>query len=366
MRIFCIPFEMLETPNADPRFAPITDVLAKENDIIGVNRTFYFNPNRKLLSYMKFIYYAVKTFLLGLRHSRKANLILCENVPYALIGAILSVLTRRPCIWDSHGNSLAYCRANKRSKLYTMLILAAEKIAVRFTKVMIVPSEVDKQVYVEQGFKGDKIVVIPSGIDLAVIDEVAGNKKVDMRRKLGLDINNKRILTFIGKRNHSPNMEAAEWINEELAPAIAEEFSDVQILIIGPGEIPPRIHPIVTFTGFVPNLYEYVCACDLCLAPLELDNGIFTKVIDSIACAKPVMVLPSAVNGIPQLVDGENAIIVKDRNEFIARTLDILREPNDLNRIGINARKVIEEHYNWEVLAEEWRQLVEKVMSESS
>jgi glycosyltransferase involved in cell wall biosynthesis len=104
----------------------------------------------------------------------------------------------------------------------------------------------------------------------------------------------------------------------------------------------------MTFTGFVPNVFEYILAADVCLAPMEQPEGLLTKVLDSISCSKPTVVMASAINGIPELTDGYNAMVAKDKKEFIQKTIYLLKNLGEAKVIGDRARKTLEEHYSWE------------------
>jgi glycosyltransferase involved in cell wall biosynthesis len=358
MRILCIPYEIAGVPDADVRFVPIMQALSKENVMMGVKKYQDFDNTKPLFSYLRYVGHMFKTLFFGLRHHKEIDLIIAENqvAPHALLGGIISIVIHKPCIWDSHGNMLAYCREANRSKLLTFILTLSDKLSGRIIKTMVVPSEVDKKHYREQNFRRNTILVIPSGISLGEVDAVF-DSKVNLRKKLELDTG-KKILIFTGRGSYVPNIEALQWMNNILAPVLGEKFPDVQILILGPWDRTIKVHPIIKFTGFVPSLYEYLHASDLCLAPVRLENGISTKVIEYMACAKPVVASQSVVNGTPQIVDGENAFLAKDGNEFISKTLYILDKPFEAEQMGAKARKVIENYYNWETLSTQWNQLI--------
>jgi len=364
MKILCIPFDKPGQSKSDPRFIPIMLALSLEHELVGVQRFHYFNKRSNIANYFTYIRYMLNTFIFGLRHSKSIDLIICENqvAPHALIGGIIAVLTRKPCIWDSHGNILEYCREANRSKLITFMLTVSEKISGKMIKTMVVPSETDKKLYIEQNFKKNSIIVLPSGIDISEVDKVF-DTKINLRKKLGLDLE-KIILLFTGRGSYIPNMEALHWISQTLAPTLAKKFQNVQILIIGPWDTSLKVHPIVQFTGFVPSLYEYLLAADLCLAPMRLENGISTKVIEYMACAKPVVASQSVVKGTPQMIDGENSLIARNSQEFIDKTLYILENPVGANKIGLEARKVIEKYYNWQIISSQWNKLVMEIASQ--
>ena len=145
------------------------------------------------------------------------------------------------------------------------------------------------------------------------------------------------------------------------APAIAKRF-DAVILLSGSGPIPPHLNEIVRLTGFVPDIYELIAAADICLAPVWRGVGIMTKVIDTMACGKPTVVSRFCTQGIPQLVDGENAMIADTGDEFVEKTIYLLEHPDKAQYIGMKARKTIEEHYNWEKGENKLNEILERCL----
>ena len=356
MRILFIPLDTFNLKSNEAIPSRI-GLLSGRNEIIGVKRAAPFTEKAEsFVAYIKFPFYAVKVFLFGIRHRKDFDLIYCSESFYSLVGVGISILTGKPCVRDCASVAREWCQRVKPSRFYIFAALTSEKIVSRFMKMMIVLSEADRKAYIEQGFNPNKIAVIPRPADFSLSDEITADKKV-LRENLGLEVK-ERILIFTGRRYYPPNMEAARWINQRLAPAICQRLDDAQILMTGSGEIPGLAHPIITFTGFVPNLFEYIHASDIFLAPIEQPSGRLTKVFDALACAKPTVVLVSVTNGIPELVDGYNAMIAQDRNEFIEKTIYLLEHPDKAKEIGIRGRKMLEECYNWSI----WEERLNEVL----
>lgn len=159
----------------------------------------------------------------------------------------------------------------------------------------------------------------------------------------------KKIIIFTGRREYPPNMAAVEWINNELAPKIAQLFTDVQIIMTSTGKIPQYVHPIISFTGFVPNLFEYIHAADIFISPIEQPSGTQQKVIDAMACGKPMVVMKSLINGIPELIDGYNSMLAEDKHDFINKTIYLLEQGSEAEKMGLRSRKIMVEFYNQEL-----------------
>lgn len=366
MKLLLIPFDQTNHPKANVRLIPFMKEVIHNHQLLGVERTPYFNSYNEILRHFKFLIYLVQVVYHGLKYRKNIDLILTENLPFGLIGTIISVFIKKPLLWDTHdGNLLAHCQLLNCSPLYTRASLLLEKFIGRVSRVIIVPSEIDRQLYIEQGYRyKNKIKVIFSGIDLSVIKEKKEDKMV-LRKILGLEPK-KKILISGGNRDYPPNKEASFWINEELAPVLVDNFKDVQIIITGPGEIPQKIHPVVTFTGHVQNYYEYIFASDVCLVPYHMNTGISTKLIDYLACKKPTVVMASVAELFPELVDGENVLIAEDRKEFIEKTIAILSKPDCGEKIGVNAYEVIKKHYDLKAISRTWQELFESCIENRS
>jgi glycosyltransferase involved in cell wall biosynthesis len=337
MRILFIPLEPVGLRTTNERLPSLIRILSKKHHLLGLNHYPFFGTNNVPLRYMLFCVYFIRTLGFGLRYRRDFDLIFCELEWHALIGSIISIITGKPCVWDTH---------SVEPNPYSLRHLVS-KIISPFVKKIIVVCEMDKRILIERGFPAHKIVVIPTAADLHLIDEVGADKN-NLRKVLGLDTK-KKILIFIGHRYYGPNKEAADWINEELAPALSEKFDDIQVLITGYGPKPTKTCDIVNFIGFVPNIYEYILASDVCLAPIWRGVGMLTKVIDYMSCAKPTVVTPFVLKGIPQLKDGDNIVVAQSKSDFIQKTIKLLEHLDVAQAIGIKARKTIEKFYTWSI-----------------
>jgi len=359
MRILVIPYDQLDHQKANVRLTPIIKSLLNKYEIVGIERAPYFNTSNEILKHIRFFLYSFEVIYFCIKNNKNIDLILAEHPWYGLVGSILSFLIHKPLIWDNHeGNQLLYSQFLQTSFLYKKLNMILERFISYFSKIIVVPSNLDKQLYIKQKFNYiGKIIVIPSGIDFSKIKQIDKNKYL-LRNKLGFG-SSAKILIFGGIRDYPPNKEAAFWINDKLAPVLAEKFNQVQIIITGFGEVPQKIHPIVAFPGHVPDYFEHILASDVCLVPYEMNTGISTKLIDYLACGRPTVTTVEVARLFPELVDGENVLIARDKKEFIEKTMAILENPVLGEKIGANGRKVIEEHYNMEVIGKLWQEVFE-------
>lgn len=346
--------------NTNERSSGIVRVLSKKYIVyplvIDVNERSTIRRLIKMLINLPRIYFH------GIRYIyfSKTDIIFCELIESGFIGATLSIITGRPCIWDVHRNTLNLCIELKKSNTYEKIYFNTEKILWRFVKKVLVISDSEKKAYARQGIDDSKINVIPISADFNLIKNVDVDK-TRLKNKLGLNPNKKRLL-FFGLLDYQPNKNAVQWINSDLAPAIYKQFKEnVEILIIGKGKVcKEEHHAIVTFLGFKQNLYEYISASDIVIVPIWMGEGQQTKLIDSMMCAKLTIVNTISSIGIPELLDGYNTIIAQDKDEFIQKTLNAIKNIDNLREIEINAKKMIDVHYNWDRWKDNLFEIIEK------
>ena len=347
MRILFIPFDSWNLKSNE--HVPIyIHILKGKNELIGVKRAAAFTYDKPtVIAAMKLFVYTIKVFLFGLRHRKEFDLIFFFDNVYALVGVCIHLFTGKPCVRSCASFTPEWIHRVKPALFLRLGISISEAIAKKFAQMHIVLSEADRRAYVKYGYDPDKVVAISRPADFHLVDNIIDDK-AKLRARLNLDRKSK-ILIYTGRRDYWPNMEAAEWINRELAPEISKRINGAHILMTGGGKKTVPTHPIIAFTGLVPNLFEYIHVSDVFIAPIEMPSGRLTKVMDALSCATPTVVLESATNGIPELVDGDNVMIAKDRNEFIEKTIYLLEHPDEAKEIGLRGRKMLEEHYAWSV-----------------
>src|SRR5208282_1943974 len=131
----------------------------------------------------------------------------------------------------SHGNKYLQCLRSGKPFYYTVYITFSDAISAKLSTLLLVVSEFDKNVYCNQGVPRKKIVVVPSFIDFKeAYDAKKSSKYVSLFK-------DKKTLLFFGSFDYQPNVEALQFINNELAPAL-EDIENVEIWICGRSSVP--------------------------------------------------------------------------------------------------------------------------------
>ena len=194
------------------------------------------------------------------------------------------------------------------------------------------------------------IVVIPHGIDTNYF------RTVDMEHDFP-------TLLISGGMRRLLNVRDVLWFYNEIYPLIKEKMPQVKLYIVGraPAKEILRlsVDKSVVVTGYVKDLRPYFSHAWVVVAPLLNIFGVKIRVLQAMAMGKPVVSTSMVTSGI-DVSAGENIILADDPREFAERVIELLNNEELRNRIGANARKLMEEEYSWERLTDELNKVLEK------
>jgi glycosyltransferase involved in cell wall biosynthesis len=119
----------------------------------------------------------------------------------------------------------------------------------------------------------------------------------------------------------------------------------------------------VEFLGFVEHkeMMKYFEKADIFIRP-SLSEGLGTAFLEAMAAEVPVIATP--VGGIPDfLKDGETGLFCEVNNpRSIAEKVKILLDNKELReKIIFNAKKLVEENYDWNSIAEKMKSILNQL-----
>lgn len=151
----------------------------------------------------------------------------------------------------------------------------------------------------------------------------------------------------------------------EAMPLILKQRLDVEFVVAGEGRLFDWIRAEIENKDLKPKvrldswlshheLPELLNQLKLFLLP-SYSEGLPAIVLEAMACGVIVLVTP--VGGMPDLIkDGETGFILENNSpECIARTVVKALEHPDLDKIAGNARKLIEDEYDYQAMVEKCR-----------
>lgn len=219
-------------------------------------------------------------------------------------------------------------------------VRALELWALQRVDHVIAVSVDDKQRMVQGGVPGDKITVLPHGVDTLSFQ---GPPRPYKRYAQGLDTDTP-LLFFHGTLHYWPNTQAVRFIAEQLLPRLLRVRPDVVVCIAGMSPPTYYAHPNIRFLGPVEDLAGWIQSADVCLCPVPSGGGTRMKILEYFAAGKPTVSFTKGAEGI----QAPDSVIARhdDPDAFTQAVLELLDDGKTRRAMGQAARAFVA-WYDW-------------------
>ena len=110
----------------------------------------------------------------------------------------------------------------------------------------------------------------------------------------------RRGVGFFGYFGHPPNLDAAQWLIDEIMPLVHTEEPDIRCILAG-SDIPDSLCETrkgIDVLGHVDSLSAIFSKIRVTIAPMNFGAGIKAKVLESLAAGIPCVCTPTAAEGL--------------------------------------------------------------------
>ncbi len=161
---------------------------------------------------------------------------------------------------------------------------------------------------------------------------------------------------YVGSLRHRPNVIGLEWLLDEIMPRLWQLRPRLQLTVAaGPAfeaHLPRRrFDPRVRFQGFTADLRPLYERASAALVPLPLSAGANIKLLEAMACGRPVVSTTPGCQGL-KLESGRELLIRDDAHGFATAILEVLASPQIAAGLAQRARACVERHWSWEAQAD--------------
>jgi glycosyltransferase involved in cell wall biosynthesis len=233
---------------------------------------------------------------------------------------------------------------------------------------ILVNSPAYRDYLVERGVSPDKITLIPNGVDAGMFDPSARGE--GMRSSLG--VAGKFLVTYagaLGMANDIPTvLRAAKRLQND---------ADIHFLLLGDGKERLRLENLVrelsltnvTFAGAIPKsrVPEALAASDACIAILQAIPMFRTtypnKVFDYMAAGRPtILVIDGVIRKVIEAAKGGTYVPPGDEASLAEAIRDLSCNQEKARAMGQAARKYVVEHFDRSKQAEQFVELIQRVV----
>ena len=217
-----------------------------------------------------------------------------------------------------------------------------EAEAVRKVTRSIAVSDVDAEILTQLA-PGCQVRTVPNGVN------------TEYFTPMDVPVDPLEIL-YVGAMTHHPNVDAVRYFCEKSWPIIRAAKPNAKFTIVG-AHPPPDLKALeeryggVTVVGQVPDIRPYVARASVYVVPLRIGGGTRLKILDAMAMGKAVVTTSIGCEGL-EVTDGRDIIIADTPELFAGWVLDVMKNPEMQQAIGVSARATVERLYTWKRLGE--------------
>jgi len=188
-----------------------------------------------------------------------------------------------------------------------------------------------------------KITTIPTGVDIQYFQPRAGEEPDSM--------------VFTGSMDWMPNSDGISYFVAEVLPAIRKRRPKATLWVVG-RNADRRIlalakeDPGVRVTGRVDDIRPYIARGAVYVVPLRVGSGTRLKIFEAMAMGRAVVSTTIGAEGLP-VTNGVDIVLADEPQSFADAVCRLMDSREERNRIGNAARKLVEEKYSWESVAEQ-------------
>ena len=202
------------------------------------------------------------------------------------------------------------------------------------------------------------------GIDCISADDANSFRQLGCRRPMtaipfGIDLKpiptsepEPNTLYHIGSMDWMPNQEGIRWLLNDIWPLLHSQLPQLHLYLAGrkmPDDLMTLQREGVCVVGEVPDAAEFIASKQINIVPLLSGSGIRIKIIESMAMGKTVITTTVGAAGI-DCTNGINILIADTPQQFADQLKRCVADPDLCRTIGCNARKLISEKYDNQIL----------------
>lgn len=172
-------------------------------------------------------------------------------------------------------------------------------------------------------------------------------------------------VVFTGNLKYRPNWHALRFFLRDILPLIRAQVPETTFLVAGNG----AAHFLAESGGevgfeaidFVPDLRPYLASAVVSVAPLTVGSGVSNKLLEGFATGTAVVATSLACGDLP-VKSGEHLLIGDNVRQFATHVIALLKDHELRSRLARNARLLVEELYDWEIVTRKMETLMSELV----
>ena len=199
--------------------------------------------------------------------------------------------------------------------------------------VKTIISEPDRELFPHE--QRDEILVIPNGVDHDYFKPQEQEKKYD--------------LVFTGNMSYPPNVNAVEYLAEEILPIVWKTLPEVKMYIAG-ATPDPKVKKVasdnIVVSGWLDDIRDAYAQSRVFIAPMRIGTGLQNKLLEAMSMRLPAITSPLANASLGAKPD-EEILIGSNAEEMAQHIITLLTNKEKAERLSLAGYNFTNRVYDW-------------------
>ncbi len=213
--------------------------------------------------------------------------------------------------------------------------------------VKTIISEPDRALFPHE--RRDEILIIPNGVDHDFFKPTEREKRYD--------------LVFTGNMSYAPNVNAVDYLANEILPIVWKSLPDVRLYIAG-ATPDPKVKKCaserIVVSGWLDDIRTAYAESRVFIAPMRIGTGLQNKLLEAMSMRLPAITSPLA-NASLGAKPNEEILVGSNAEEMARHIVTLLTDKEKADRLAQAGFDFTNRVYDWgkatEILEEEMRKL---------
>lgn len=184
--------------------------------------------------------------------------------------------------------------------------------------------------------KKKEILIVPNGVDHEYYSPIEREKKYD--------------IVFTGNMAYAPNVNAVEYLANEIMPLVWKEFPNAKLYVAGASP-DPRVKKVasdkIIISGWIDDMRDAYSQSKIFIAPMRIGTGLQNKLLEAMSMRLPCITTPLANESLQAEV-GKEILVGSDAQELASHIITLLNDKEKADTLAQNGYDFVHRVYDWE------------------
>ena len=184
--------------------------------------------------------------------------------------------------------------------------------------------------------KKDEILIVPNGVDHEYSTPRECEKKYD--------------IVFTGNMSYAPNVNAVEYLANDILPLVWKKLPDAKMYIAG-ATPDPRVKKVasdrIIISGWLDDMRDAYAQSKIFIAPMRIGTGLQNKLLEAMAMRLPCITTTLANNSLLASEEKNEILVGNNEQELAEHIITLLTNKDKADEIAQNGHDFVRRIYDW-------------------